>query len=181
AACGRVPRADGGTSPPTADGEGSRCLSLEAGKQAFIQAVRAESALSESERALLIEARSRLTSSCDEKNAKASPAEDPLAKAIKPTTPARDFAVYLTGAKSFYDGAFNQALSQFALLAESENAWLRETARYMTARAWLNKAQVGAFADFAGTAEPKVSDKASLAEAETAFKAYLSAYPTGRY
>lgn len=176
-ACGRPPAA----ATQTADGEGSRCLSLEAGKRAFIEAARAENALSESERAALIEARNGLTSSCDAKSATASPTEDPLAKVSKPSATAREFAAYLAGAKAFYDGAFDAALAQFASLANSQNAWLRETARYMSARALLNKAQVGAFADFDGTAEPKVADKASLAEAENAFKGYLSDFPTGRY
>jgi hypothetical protein len=180
AACGRAPKSNG-PAPPTADGEGSRCLSLESGKEAFVATVKAESALSESERALLIEARNRLTSTCDEKSAKAFQPEDPLAKATQPTKAAREFAAYLIGAKAFYDGAFDAALAQFASLAKSQNAWLRETARYMSARALLNKAQIGAFADFDGTAEPKVADKASLAEADTAFAAYLSDYPSGRY
>ncbi|HTO78678.1 MAG TPA: hypothetical protein VMJ31_02760, partial [Methylocystis sp.] len=176
-ACGRPPRPE----TPAADGEGSRCRSLEAGKRAFNEAARAESNLSDSERAALIEARNGLTSSCDEKSAKSSAAEDPLAKIAKPSATAREFAAYLIGAKAFYDGAFDAALSQFASLANSQNAWLRETARYMSARAQLNKSQIGAFAEFDGTAEPKVADKASLAEAEMAFKAYLSEYPNGRY
>jgi len=177
-ACGRAPRTP---DTPIADGEGSRCLSLESGKRAFLEAARAEGAMTESERAALIEARNGLTSSCDAKSATASPAEDPLAKVAKPSSTARDFAAYLAGAKAFYDGAFDTALAQFASLAKSQNAWLRETARYMSARALLNKAQIGAFADFDGTAEPKISDKTSLAEAENAFKAYLADYPTGRY
>ena len=177
-ACGRAPRP---ANAPAADGEGSRCLSLESGKRVFTEAARVETALSESERAALIEARNGLSSSCDEKSVNASPAADPLARIAKPTATARDFAAYLIGAKAFYDGAFDAALAQFASLAKSQNVWLRETARYMSARALLNKAQIGAFADFDGTAEPKISDKTSLAEAESAFKAYLADYPTGRY
>jgi hypothetical protein len=180
AACGRAPKGDR-AAPPTADGEGSRCLSAESGKEAFTAAVKAEGTLTESERALLIEARNRLTSTCDEKSAKSFQAEDSLVKAMQPTKAAREFAAYLIGAKAFYDGAFDPALAQFASLAQSQNPWLRETARYMNARAWLNKAEIGAFADFDGTAEPKVSDKGSLAEADMAFNAYLSDYPSGRY
>ncbi|ARN83769.1 hypothetical protein B1812_18120 [Methylocystis bryophila] len=178
-ACGRPPRRP--DSVPAADGEGSRCLSLEAGKRAFVEAAREERGLSDGERAALIEARNGLTSSCDEKGAKSSPAEDALAKIAKPSETAREFAAYLAGAKAFYDGAFDAALTQFASLAKSRNAWLNETARYMSGRALLNKAQIGAFAEFDGTAEPKVSDKASLDAAENAFKAYISDYPKGRY
>ena len=153
-ACGRAPRP---ADAPIADGEGSRCLSLESGKRAFLDAARAESALSESERAALIEARNALDLELRRKKREHPAAADPLAKIAKPSATARDFAAYLMGAKAFYDGAFDAALAQFASLAKSQNAWLRETARYMSARAWLNKAQVGAFADFDGTAEPKVS------------------------
>ncbi|HYA79933.1 MAG TPA: hypothetical protein VED87_03255, partial [Methylocystis sp.] len=188
-ACGRDPRSYAlspdarlsDSAPSLADGEGSRCLSLEAGKQAFVQAVQAENALSDSERKSLIAARGRITSTCDDKSAGAAPLEDPLAGNAKPSAAARDFAAYLTGAKAFYDGAFDQALAQFRQAAKSENAWLRETARYMSARSLLNKAQVGAFADFDGVPEPKVTDKDSLAAAEAEFKSYLSAYPSGRY
>ncbi|HXY57197.1 MAG TPA: hypothetical protein VEH76_01320 [Methylocystis sp.] len=188
-ACGRDPRAYAlspearlsDSAPSLADGEGSRCLSLEAGKQAFIQAVQAERALADAERASLVAARNRMTSTCDDKSSSASPFENPLAGNAKSSAAARDFAAYLTGAKAFYDGAFDQALAQFGLPAKSENAWLRETARYMTARTLLNKAQVGAFADFDGVPEPKVTDRASLAAAEAEFKSYLAAYPSGRY
>lgn len=168
-------------SPAFALGEGSRCLSLEAGKQAFVQAVQAEGALTDAERTALVAARSRMTSSCDDKSGSASPAEDPFAGAGKATAAARDFAAYLIGAKQFYDGAFDEALTQFGQLAKTENLWLRESARYMRGRALLNKAQKGAFADFDGVAEPKVVDRASLAAAEAEFKSYLSAYPSGRY
>jgi len=179
AACGRDP---GASAPPPglADGEGSRCLSLEAGKQAFVQAVQAETALSEAEKTALVAARTRLTAACDGKSASAAP-EDPLAGTAQASPAAKDFAAYLTGAKQFYDGAFDPALAKFGGLAKAQNAWLRESARYMSGRTLLNKAQIGAFADFDGLAEPKVTDKASLAAAETEFKSYLLAYPSGRY
>jgi hypothetical protein len=185
-ACGRVPAP--GVAPPDpsaalpalADGEGSRCLSLEAGKNAFIEAAQAEKTLSEAERSALTAARTRMSATCDDK---ASPAasEDPLAGVQKPSAGARDFAAYLVAAQQFYDGAFDEARAGFEGLAKAQNAWLRESARYMVARTLLNKAQKGAFADFDGVPEPKVTDRASLDAAEAAFKSYLADYPAGRY
>ncbi len=180
AACGHD--SSGSATPPgSADGEGSRCLSLEAGKQAFVQAVESESVLADAEKTALVAARTRMNAACDGKSASTAAPEDPLAGTTQATVAAKDFAAYLTGAKQFYDGAFDQALSQFERLANAQNAWLRESARYMAGRTLLNKAQIGAFADFDGVPEPKVTDRASLAAAEAEFKSYLSAYPAGRY
>jgi hypothetical protein len=94
---------------------------------------------------------------------------------------ARDFAVYLAGAKAFYAGDFDLASASFVRLAKAENAWLREAARYMAGRTLLNKAQVDAFAALDGAAEPKVANSAALTASETELSGYLSAYPTGRY
>ena len=51
----------------------------------------------------------------------------------------------------------------------------------MTGRTLLNKAEIGVFASLDGVAEPKVTDQASLAAAETELNGYLAAYPAGRY
>ncbi|QGM46325.1 hypothetical protein [Methylocystis heyeri] len=185
-ACGRIPAPGvappdaSAASPALADGEGSRCLSLEAGRKAFVEAVQADKSLSEAERDALTAARARVTATCDDKTSPAT-SEDPLAGAPKPSAAARDFAAYLVAAQQFYDGAFDEARAGFEGLAKAQNAWLRESARYMVARTLLNKAQKGAFADFDGVPEPKVTDRASLDAAEAAFKSYLADYPAGRY
>jgi hypothetical protein len=162
-----------------ADGEGSRCLSLESGKQAFAAAVQAATGLSDTERSALIAERNQMAPSCaDDNTAKAT---DSPAPASPLSAPAQGFETYLTGAKAFYAGAFDQALTQFGMLAKMDEAWLRESARYMVGRTLLNKAQIGAFAALDGVAEPKVTDQASLTASETELKAYLDAYPKGRY
>ena len=162
-----------------ADGEGSRCLSLDSGKQAFVAAVQSASGLSEAERSLLIDERNQMAPNCADDGA--PKVQEPVAAASQLSAPARDFETYLAGAKAFYAGAFDQALTQFGMLAKADDAWLRETARYMTGRTLLNKAQVGAFVALDGVAEPKVTDQASLTASESELKAYLAAYPSGRY
>ncbi|MCW2316448.1 TolA-binding protein [Rhodoblastus acidophilus] len=162
-----------------ADGEGSRCRSLDSGAQAFKQAAQAAADLNEAERAALIAAREGMSSACGDK-AQATP-PDFLAALPQPSATAREFAAYLTGAQAFYDGAFDAALAAFASLREAKNPWLKETARYMLGRAALNKAQVGAFSAYDQTGQPVVSDTNALTDAEKAFSAYLADYPSGRY
>jgi hypothetical protein len=162
-----------------ADSEGSRCLSLAGGQQAFAAAVQAAAGVADAERSALIAERSQMAPSCADDGA--AKAADTSAPASQPSAPAQAFETYLTGAKAFYAGDFDQALKQFGALAKADDAWLRETARYMVGRTLLNKAQIGAFAALDGAPEPKVTDQASLTAAETELKAYLSAYPNGSY
>jgi hypothetical protein len=154
------------------DSEGSRCVSAANGSQAFAAAVQAEPALSPEERKALTDARAAL--SCEAGAADAS-------TVVAPSPRGREFAAYLAGAAAFYRGDFDAASASFGALGKSGNAWLAETARYMAARTLLNKAQVGAFVGFDGQPEPKVTDQASLASAETELKAYVGDYPKGRY
>lgn len=159
-----------------ADGEGSRCISFESGKQAFLAAVQADPSLSAAERAELTETRNQTVPACSGGVSHSSESHANLASLA-----AKDFNTYLQGAKAFYEGAFDEAKIRFRLLAKSENAWVQETARYMIGRTLLNKAQIGAFDSFDQTGEPRASDKASLGASETEIKAYLTAYPAGRY
>jgi hypothetical protein len=161
-----------------ADGEGSRCRSLDSGAQAFGDAAKAEAGLTEAERAVLIAARAQMVSACGGQGAATV---DVLAALPNPSAAARAFAAYLSGARLFYDGTFDMASAAFAGLREAQNPWLRETARYMIGRVALNKSQVGAFDAFDQTGQPNVSDKEALAAAEAAFTAYLADYPSGRY
>jgi hypothetical protein len=163
-----------------ADGEGSRCASLGAGAQAFAEAAQAEKGLAEIERNALVNARNQFSASCNDQAA-APPEQDFLSGLPQPSPAAREFAAYLSGAKAFYDGAFDRAEALFASLGGAKNLWLKETARYMAGRAQLNKAQLGAFAAFDQSGKPNVTDKPALEAAEAAFNTYLADYPTGRY
>ncbi|GLS17764.1 hypothetical protein GCM10007874_07790 [Labrys miyagiensis] len=159
--------------------EGTRCVSSASGQQAFVAALQAEQGLSANERTLLSDARGRMNPDC---SATASVAwQDPLAGVAQPSAAAQDFAAYLKGASAFYEGKFDEALASFTKLAGTQNVWLRESASYMIGRTLLNKAEVGAFDSLDGVPQPKVTDKEALAGSQNAFKAYLAAYPTGRY
>jgi len=161
-----------------ADGEGSRCRSLDSGARAFTEAAQAASELTEAERAALIEARAKMVSGCSGQGGTVS---DVLAGVPKPSATARAFADYLNGARLFYDETFDMAADLFRGLRDAKNPWLKETASYMVGRAALNKAQVGAFDAFDQSGQPKVTDTPALAAAKTAFAAYLADYPNGRY
>lgn len=163
-----------------ADGEGTRCVSDASGKQAFLEAVKADAGVSNTERDLLMAARTTMISGCGADQA-ATDGVDSLSQNAGLSPSAREFTDYLTGAKAFYKGDFDLATASLGKLDKAGNPWLREAARYMAARILLNKAQVGAFAALDGAAQPKVVDSASLAASEAGFKNYLSAYPTGRY
>lgn len=164
-------------------GEGTRCVSMESGRGAFAAAVEAAPALSAEERRLLTAARDKIAPSC--RGEKAGSGSAPLLEALANIAPsaaaAQEFASYLAAADAFYEGDFDHALERFGKLEAARDAWLREAARYMIARALLNKAQIGAFADFDGTAEPNVTDRATLTAAQSALEAYLKSYPSGRY
>ena len=172
----------GGKSAFLAEGEreATRCMSFEGGAKDFLAAVQAETALSNAEKAALVDARNRMAPTCD-REAASHAASDPLAGVDHPSPVARDFASYLAGAKSFYDGDFDAAIAGFKTAGQSPDAWLKEAATYMVARAMLNKAQAGAFERLNGVREPKVADAASVDALESALKAYLDAYPDGRY
>jgi len=162
-----------------AEGEGSRCVSDARGKQDFAEAVQGAAALTADDKTLLIGARNAMAPTCVKPEG-AAPAPSPQTSPA-PSPAAKDFLTYLAGAKAFYEGDFDRASVSFGALAKTDNAWLREAARYMVGRTLLNKAEVGAFEGIDGAPEPKVTDRASLTASETELTAYLAAYPTGRY
>ena len=87
---------------------------------------------------------------------------------------------YLKGAADFYSGRFGEALKSFRALQDSDQPWLKETARYMVARVLLNQAQQNAF-DEMGYPDLRKVDKKILAQADGALGDYLAAYPQGQY
>lgn len=174
------PIKDAATTPSDFFDEGTRCVSVQSGEDAFIQAAQADKALSEAERAALIASRKEITTACQGKDASPG-ASTPYVAGADASAAAREFAGYLAGAGSFYRGEFDAALAAFRNLATAQNIWLRESARYMLGRTLLNKASVGAFAELDGAPEPRVSDRQPLKAAESEFKSYLVDYPHGRY
>jgi len=168
--------ADADSSSDYASGEGSRCSTNDAGAAAFADAVTAASAVPEAERTILISARKAVSPGCNTPTASAAYATPDGVR----STLGRQFAHYLAGTDEFYGGDFDDARKDFAAAAASAQPWLKETARYMQGRVALNDAQAGAFGDYGEFSADKV-DKAALSEADTAFQAYLTAYPNGQY
>lgn len=165
--------------PRLAEGEGSICRSSEGGKRDFVAAVQAEPGLTDAEKSLLAEARSQWSPTCAKSASDTAPLQSPLAATASAI--AQDFATYLTGADRFYQSDFDAALASFRKLDKTDNAWLREAARYMVARTLLNKGEVGAFSGDFDVSLPRAIDRDSLNAAEVELRAYLAAYPTGRY
>lgn len=113
------PPAEGSAEKPSllADGEGSICRSLEGGKQDFIRAVQAEANLSDAEKTLLADVRSRMSPDCAKTGAANAPLQNPLASDAPASAVAQDFATYLMGADRFYQSDFDHALANFQKLA----------------------------------------------------------------
>ena len=162
-----------------ADGEGSRCLSNMSGTADFEAALTAASKLLDYERAILVGTRRGLKPDCAH-DGKADPSAAKAVAQMKSAT-GRAFAGYLLGAAAFYAGDYDSAAGQFAELRNSNQAWLKETARYMLARVEVNRLQVGAFDEYGALSPTAKSDQKISAGAEAALQDYLKVYPHGRY
>jgi len=162
-----------------ADGEGSRCLSNMSGTADFEAALTAATKLPDNERAILIGTRRGLKPDCAH-DGKADPSAAKAVAQMKSAT-GTAFAGYLLGAAAFYAGDYDSAAGQFAALRNSNQAWLKETARYMLARIELNRLQVGAFDEYGALSATAKADPKISAGAEAALQDYLKAYPHGRY
>ena len=158
------------------DGEGDRCRSNAASATAYLAALKA-SAAAPLEKRLLATSRATLTAAC---------VSGTKAVAVNPSngtvtsTPGRDFAAYLAGASSFYNGDFSLARGTFIGLARSSQPWIREAARYTVARLDLNAAEANTNGMY-GETVLKNADVGALTRAETEFQAYLHDYPQGAY
>jgi hypothetical protein len=158
-------------------GEGSRCRSNGSGADAFEGAVNAAK-LPGGEGAALIAARRAINPDCAKPSGGAALAgldgqvRSPAGKA---------FATYLGGALAFYDGDFDTAAARFASLGGARDGWLRETARYMTARVEVNRMQVGLFDEYGNPRDFKTIDPRITAAADAGLRSYLKEFPKGLY
>lgn len=158
-----------------ASGEGSRCLSNDAGIAAFIAAIGVARGISDADRAALITARKALKTSCGSSTPVAG-----LARAVGSAT-GKLFARYIAGAGAFYDGDYDTASAAFAALRTASDPWLRETAHYMLGRVELNRAQVNAFDNYGAQKDPKSIDGKVIDAADAGLRTYIRAYPNGLY
>jgi hypothetical protein len=171
-----------GQKPAEGDGDpsgfGTRCVSNDSGQRDFETAVAAAKGLSEVDRNQLLLARKALQPGCVE----GSDMRAAIASAVDgvESQNGKAFADYLRGAAAFYDGDFVTARGFFAGLAKAPAAWPKEAASYMLGRVELNMAMASAFDEYGAMAENS-DNKAQFTAAERAFRAYISAYPKGRY
>ncbi len=156
----------------------SRCQTVDTGRDAFVQAVRAVKNMPEMERDLLIAVRRSLSPDCEEPTASVGGVT--RLAALQSQT-GRDFGVYLTSALAFYNGDFDTATKGFSSLVQAKNDWLKETSLYMIARSELNRSQVRAFDDYGYFDGTSAVDQGAIRNAERGFNLYRKIYPKGSY
>ncbi|MGR0480311.1 MAG: outer membrane assembly lipoprotein YfiO [Candidatus Electronema sp. V4] len=166
---------------------GTRCVSNQSGKAAFLAALEASADLPAAEKQVLAEARQKFNPSCADLSASAGDTKDVKSSevltmdAAKITSPlGQQFAQYLTAAAAFYQGRYHEAGTIFRSLAESSQPWLKETALYMQGRVDLNRAQKDAF-DMFGISDLAKVDMKAISSAEHEVQIYLQTYPAGHY
>ncbi|WP_175748018.1 hypothetical protein [Burkholderia pyrrocinia] len=160
-----------------ADGEGSICRSMNAGADAFNDALNAAGGIPADEDARLRTARTDIAQkTCAAGGASAAWTKPPVKSPL-----GQQFAAYLDGTNAFYRADFLTATKAFANASHSANPWLKETGLYMAGRAQLNAAQANVFDNDSPTPSRARVTKVSLDAANTVFRTYLNVYPQGRY
>lgn len=154
-------------------GEGTTCVSDVSGREHFMAALKAESALSDDERKRLADARGALSCQVD------ATSSGPVSAVGEMRSDAgKAFRQYLEAIAGFYAGTYDP--DAFAALARSRQGWIREAATYMVGRTWALRGQQQGFGDYGDIDRAKM-DRAALGKAVDALNAYLKAYPNGRY
>ncbi|WP_175946172.1 hypothetical protein [Burkholderia pyrrocinia] len=160
-----------------ADGEGSICRSMNAGADAFNDALSGAGGVPADEAARLRAARADIAQkTCAAGGASAAWTTPPVKSPL-----GQQFAAYLDGTNAFYRADFLTATKAFANASHSANPWLKETGLYMAGRAQLNAAQANVFDNDSPTPSRARVAKVSLDAANTVFRTYLKVYPQGRY
>ncbi|UXU85599.1 hypothetical protein [Burkholderia sp. S-53] len=160
-----------------ADGEGSICRSMNAGADAFNDALNGASGVPADEAARLRAARADIAQkTCAAGGASAAWTKPPVKSPL-----GQQLAAYLDGTNAFYRADFLTATKAFANASHSANPWLKETGLYMVGRAQLNAAQANAFDNDNPTPSRARVTKVSLDAANTVFRTYLKVYPQGHY
>ncbi|AXF25732.1 hypothetical protein CUJ89_35500 [Burkholderia pyrrocinia] len=160
-----------------ADGEGSICRSMNAGADAFNDALNAAGSIPADEATRLRAARADIA----QKTCAAGGTSAAWAKPSVKSPVGQQFAAYLDGTNAFYRADFLAATKAFANASHSANPWLKETGLYMAGRAQLNAAQANVFDNDSPTPSRGRVTKVSLDAANTVFRTYLKVYPQGRY
>jgi len=174
----RVDNAASGQSAAAAESGPVPCPPALPSNDPFTLALQADHALQADERNALLAARRWTQSGCADDAAMKAIAG---ARKVSKTAAAKDYAVYLEGAAAFWRADYDKAAATFASLANTQTAWVRETATYMVGRALINRAQVGAFDEYGGLEKEWHADGKIVAAAEGGLDKYLQVYPKGAY
>lgn len=87
---------------------------------------------------------------------------------------------YLLAASHFYQGDYPAATAEFTALQQAKQPWVAETASYMLMRTALNQSSQNASGEYGDFDVTKI-DRIAAAQALTAARAYLTAWPEGQY
>lgn len=151
-------------------GEGTICVSDEAGSAGFLSAIASDVSVTDAEKTKLSNIRKSL-------KCKTAGGGDAIIEVQSPA--AKDFAAYIYAIRNFYFVSHTDATG-FAALAHSAQPWVREASRYMQARVALLGAQATAFSEY-GTLQKENVSSESVKVALDSLNAYLKDYPKGAY
>lgn len=158
------------------EGEGTICISDQAGADGFVKAVSADTSIDQSEKDALIDARKNVHCKNDTKQGGDVPAL-PVLTLHSPA--ATEFSAYLAAVNKFY-GVDRLDPAGFAPLKTASQPWVKEAAIYMEGRVLLLKALQSGLSDY-GDVDITKADKTAATAAGDALKAYIDAYPGGAY
>lgn len=151
------------------------CHTNRVGSAQFTAALAADRSVPEVEKGELVAARGRLATACD----KAGELRFAFAGMTSPAGQA--YARYLEASRLFYAEDLQAAANAFAGIGNGAPGWVAETASYMRLRALLAQAIKSSIDEWGEIAEPDKVDRVAIAAAIDARRAYLEAYPHGRY
>lgn len=151
------------------------CHTNRAGAARFAEAIAADRSLPQTERVQLGVARAQIGTACD----KAGELRLSLAGVTSPAGQA--YARYLEASRLFYAEDLAAAATAFAAIGNGGSDWVADTASYMRLRTLLALAIKSSVDEWGEIAEADKVDKAAIAAAAEARRAYLAGYPRGRY
>ncbi len=158
------------------EGEGTVCVSDQAGADGFLKAVTAESSIDDAEKQALTDARKAIHCSPDAALVANPPALPTLSLH---SSAASEFAAYLTAIDKFYASDRTDPAG-FTALKTASNSWIKEAATYMEARVKLLSALNSGLSEY-GDVDLSKANKPMASAAADALKEYLTAYPEGAY
>lgn len=149
-----------------------RCATLASGKMSFNEQVKNNKNLSVQEKQSLIAERNKI-SECSNKI--------PLL-AVDPqwSATARQYASYLNATIAFYNTNYSTATKIYSVLANVDDAWLKETSQYMLIRSSLNSAYATGTNQYGDVDLDKINQNL-LKEFLDNITTYLKLYPNGQY